>query len=259
MRVAESPQDVGRRQQPGSVGALHAALLSALLCALFCALFCALTAGAAHAAPDDTAPAFPPGSDAKLSGLVDIGATLPVKVDLKYATTDNFMHRDVYGGLKRCFLVPDAAQMLGAAQKLLAARAPGLTFVLYDCARPRRVQLVMWSLVVGTRAQGYVANPFTKPGSLHNTGCAVDLSIADAATGVPMDMGTPFDFFGRKAEPRAEIQLWTERALTGEQLANRLLLREVMLRSGFRLLAHEWWHFDCTDGATARRRYPLIE
>jgi D-alanyl-D-alanine dipeptidase len=94
---------------------------------------------------------------------------------------------------------------------------------------------------------------------VHNRGCAVDLSLARRDGGAPLDMGTPFDFFGPLAEPQREVELWQRGELTGEQLANRLLLREVMLRAGFRLLPNEWWHFDCTDAATASERYPVIE
>lgn len=208
--------------------------------------------------PTAPVPAFPVGTDASLHGLKDVGASLPVRVELKYASPDNFMKRDVYGGLKRCFLVEDAAKMLGEAYTLLRARAPDITFVLYDCARPRRVQLVMWDLVKGTPQQGYVANPHVPPGSIHNLGCAVDLSLWNTKSNQPLDMGTPYDFFGQAAEPRHEVELWKEGKLTSEQLANRLLLREVMLRAGFRLLPHEWWHFDCAPGSVARARYPVV-
>ncbi len=208
----------------------------------------------------DPPPAFPPGTDATLPGLVDVATRIPdVHVQLMYATKDNFMHRDVYGGLKRCFLVDDAAQMLTAARATLQERSPTTTFVMWDCARPRRVQLVMWDIVKGTKQQGYVADPTRPPGSVHNTGCAVDIGLYDKTTMKPLDMGTPYDFFGKAAEPRHEVQLWKEGKLTSEQYANRLLLREVMLRAGFRMLAHEWWHFDCTDGASARKKYPLVE
>jgi D-alanyl-D-alanine dipeptidase len=209
------------------------------------------------AAPE---PAFPPGEDAVLAGLTDVTQLIPdAQVELKYATTDNFMRRDVYGGLKRCFLVDDAARMLADARAVLKERAPELTFVLYDCARPRRVQLVMWDVVKGTKEQGYVANPHKPPGSIHNLGCAVDMSLWDAKGNAAVDMGTPYDFFGRAAEPRHEVDLWKTGVLTSAQLANRLLLREVMLRAGFRILGHEWWHFDCAPSDRARKKYPLIE
>ena len=208
--------------------------------------------------PNTGETAFPKGSDAILPGLVDVGATLPVRVELKYATTDNFMARDVYGGLTRCFLVDDAARMVGTALKVLQQGHPAWTFVMYDCARPRSVQLIMWDVVKGTPQQGYVANPHTPPGSIHNTGCAVDLSVWDTSTRAAVDMGSPYDFFGARAHPAKEVELWKKGHLTGEQWANRLALREAMLRAGFRPLGHEWWHFDCTDGGTARKRYPVI-
>lgn len=211
------------------------------------------------AQPPSPSPAYPPGSDPALPGLMDVGAVLPVRVELKYASDDNFMRRDVYGGLKRCFLVPDAARMLVEAHRVLSARAPDVTFVMYDCARPRRVQLMMWDVVKGTPRQGYVANPHAPPGSMHNHGCAVDLSLWDLKAGRPLDMGTPYDFFGKAAQPRHEVELWKNGKLTSEQLANRLLLREVMLRAGFRLLPHEWWHFDCAPGSAARARYPVVQ
>lgn len=204
-------------------------------------------------------PAFPVGTDAVLPGLVDVTSVAPVRVELKYGTADNFMHKDVYGGLKRCFLVDDAANMLQQAYSLLHAAHPTWTFVMYDCARPRRVQLIMWDVVKGTPQQGYVANPHTPPGSIHNTGCAVDLSVWDTATNTAVDMGTPYDFFGKKAHPAKEVELWKSGELTSTQLANRLALREAMLRAGWRILGHEWWHFDCAAGGVARKRYPVIE
>jgi D-alanyl-D-alanine dipeptidase len=227
--------------------------------ALLLATTTALATEPAPASPAAASgPAFPPGSDAVLPGLVDVGATLPVRVELKYGTTDNFMQRDVYGGLKRCFLVDDAARMLGDALKHLQQGHPGWTFVMYDCARPKRVQLIMWDVVKGTPQQGYVANPHTPPGSIHNTGCAVDLSVWDSTTNSAVDMGTPYDFFGRAAHPSKESELWKAGELSSAQWANRLALREAMLRAGFRPLGHEWWHFDCADGKTARRKYPII-
>jgi zinc D-Ala-D-Ala dipeptidase len=190
--------------------------------------------------------------------LVDVTTTLPVRVELKYATTDNFMHRNVYGDWRKCLLVPDAHRMLEVAHAILLERQKNLTFVMYDCARPRSVQLMMWDVVKGTPQQGYVADPHSKTGSMHNTGCAVDISLFDVEKNAPLDMGTPYDFFGKQAEPRHEHEQWKAGQLTAEAWANRLLLREVMLRAGFRPLGHEWWHFDCADGKTARRKYAVI-
>lgn len=248
--------------RPGLSGlrsSLRRALLGAAVITAVVVARSGRAADDADAAVQTDEPAFPHGSDATLPGLVDVGAALPVHVELKYGTADNFMKRDVYGGLRRCFLQGDAARMLAASHALLQKTHPGWTFVMYDCARPRRVQLVMWDIVKGTPQQGYVANPTKPPGSIHNTGCAVDLSLWDTAKQAPVDMGTPFDFFGKRAEPRHEVELWKTGQLTSEQYANRLALREVMLRGGWRMLPHEWWHFDCTDGGSARKKYPVIE
>ena len=205
-------------------------------------------------------PAYPRDQDVRLQGLVEVKERIPdVRVDLKYASTDNFMKADVYGGLRRCFLVEDAVQKLAKAHEILKQRAPSLTFVMWDCARPRRVQKIMWDVVKDTPSRHYVANPYTKTGSIHNYGCAADMSLWDTEKNAPLDMGTPYDFFGKLAEPRHELTFWKDGKLTSEQLANRLLLREVMLRAGFRLIPNEWWHFNCFDNATVRRRYTVIE
>lgn len=212
-----------------------------------------LAQAASSSPPSPSAPSLP------APALIDVGVVVPdARLELKYATADNFTGKRLYPEGFQCSLVKDAADMLVRARAILQARAPELTFVLYDCARPRSVQILMWSLVEGTSKQGYVANPYRPWGSLHNTGCAVDLGLWDKKAGAAVDMGTPFDYFGKKAEPRAEVELWKQKQLTNEQWANRLLLREVMLRAGFQILAHEWWHFDCADGKTAKAKYPVI-
>jgi hypothetical protein len=65
----------------------------------------------------------------------------------------------------------------------------------------------MWDVVKGTPQQGYVANPHTPPGSIHNPGCAVDLSVWDTSTRAAVDMGSPYDFFGARAHPAKEVEL----------------------------------------------------
>jgi zinc D-Ala-D-Ala dipeptidase len=111
------------------------------------------------------------------------------------------------------------------------------------------VQKLMWEVVEGTPQQGFVTDPAT--GSVHNLGCAVDIGLADQDG--PIDMGTPFDFSGEAAGPRDERKLLLDGTLSTEQVANRLVLREVMMRAGYTPLDHEWWHFDCLPGAQARK------
>lgn len=204
-------------------------------------------------------PAFPRDADVQLEGMIDVQKRLAdVVVDLKYASTDNFMGVDVYGGLRSCFLVPPAADKLAIAHEWLKKRAPELTFLMWDCARPRRVQRVMWDVVKNTPSRHYVADPNTKTGSIHNYGCAVDISLWDLQKNAPLDMGTPYDHFGKRAEPRHEVRLLQEKQLTSTQVANRLLLREVMLRAGFHVIPNEWWHFNCESNRVARDRFQAL-
>ena len=139
-------------------------------------------------------------------GLVDI-ATLDstIRVQLVYATADNFMKEAVYTGITRAWLHPDAAKKLIAAQRLLKKEQPGFTLVVYDAARPMSVQRKMWALVCGTDKVNYVSNP-ANGGGLHNYGMAVDVTILDE-TGEPLPMGTPFDFFGEEAHTNNEDAL----------------------------------------------------
>jgi D-alanyl-D-alanine dipeptidase len=194
---------------------------------------------------------------AQRADLVDAASVVPgLQVELRYAGADNFMHEAVYGDLAVCYLAKDAAQMLARAAAALAAAHPDLRLHVWDCARPASIQRRMWAIVKGTPAQPYVADP--AKGSIHGYGCAVDITVASAA-GAPLDMGTPHDFFGRRAEPSAELELLERGELRPEQVANRLILREAMLRAGFHVLANEWWHFDCATQAETRRRFRMIE
>jgi D-alanyl-D-alanine dipeptidase len=107
----------------------------------------------------------------------------------------------------------------------------GYKIMLFDCYRPLDIQKKMWQIVSNPN---YVADP--KKGSIHNRGGAVDISLVDS-TGVAIDMGTPFDFFGIEASHDYEN-------LPEEVKENRRLLRKIMTRSGFRIFESEWWHYN---------------
>ena len=193
------------------------------------------------------------------SGLVDVKKMIPsLQLDLRYASENNFTGTKLYHDLNACVLQKEAAEKLRKAYQLLQQRAPGLHFIAYDCLRPRRVQRQMWQVVKGTAQQSYVANPNKPSGSMHNYGCAIDLGLADAQ-GQPLDMGTAFDFFGHKAQPRHEMRLYRSHQLSSAQLANRLLLREIMLRVGFVAISNEWWHFNSDWPKQVRRQYKIVE
>jgi D-alanyl-D-alanine dipeptidase len=190
-------------------------------------------------------------------GLVDIQEVCPeIRVDLKYSSTDNFVHQDVYGDLDKCFLQKEAAAKLAAAQGKLVELKPGWRLLVFDGARPRRVQARFFAIVKGTPQQQYVADPAR--GSIHNYGAAVDLTIIDP-DGRELDMGTPFDFFGELAQPKLESAFLAQGKLTRKQIDNRLLLRNVMTSAGFLTISNEWWHFDAFPPKEVRARYKIIE
>ena len=191
-------------------------------------------------------------------GLVDVGALDPtIAVDIIYATPGNFTGQILYGDLTEAYLLPEAARKLADAHKALKARYPDYRFIIYDAARPMSVQRKMREVAVRTGKQYYVADP-AKGGGLHNYGAAVDLSVLDE-NGRPLPMGTGYDFFGPEANTDREKELVSAGKLTGEELANRLLLREVMTGAGFTTVTSEWWHFNFCSRAEAIARYTLID
>lgn len=193
------------------------------------------------------------------AGLTDLQTSLPgIFVDLKYSGTDNFLHADVYGELNRAYAQPDVAEKLKKAYALLKSKDSSLTFLIYDAARPLSVQQKMWEMVniPGSDKTKYVSNPAQH--SVHNYGAALDITICDLQ-GNPLDMGTPFDYFGELAQPQLESIMLSEGKLTEQQIANRKLLRTVMQQAGFRQLPTEWWHYNSCSRTTAKLKYKLIE
>jgi D-alanyl-D-alanine dipeptidase len=193
-------------------------------------------------------------------GLVDVQKLDPtIKVDLKYSTTDNFIKKDVYGDLERAYLQPMAAEKLIKANKFLKQEKPNYMLLVYDGARPRSVTKIFWaqmSHLPYNRREDFVADP--AKGSIHNFGCAVDLTIADER-GRALDMGTIFDFFGQEAEPSREAAMLKAGKLTPQQLENRKLLRRVMKKAGYTSIETEWWHYNAMSREKAKAQYGFIE
>jgi len=196
----------------------------------------------------------------RAAGMVNIANILPeVVIDLKYSTEENFLGEDMYGDFDSAFVQPDVAVMLQKAWKTLQEVAPELTFILFDAVRPLAVQKKMWAALdmpVAERGK-YVSNP--EKGSVHNYGAALDITLADKKTGVPLDMGTPYDFFGPEAQPELEAQFFAQGKLTRAQWENRKLLRRVMESAGFRQLPTEWWHYNACSREEAEKRYKIIQ
>lgn len=187
---------------------------------------------------------------------VDLSSISGVVIDLKYASTDNFMRENLYGQFRKAFLHRLAAKKLEHAARLLHERHPNLKIVVYDALRPRSVQRQLWERVKGTAQQSYVAEP--NKGSMHNFGFAVDLSIVDEQ-GREMDMGTKYDDFSPLSEPRREGKYVKLGKLSTAQVSNRQMLRTIMTQTGFIQQVNEWWHYDALSPEDVRANHPIVE
>ena len=202
----------------------------------------ALLAGCAHldAAKDD-------------SGFVPLAEAVPDAIlEIRYYSTYNFVG-DRVDGYERpvAYLTKEAAAALRAASDDCVAR--GYRLKIYDAYRPQRAvsHFMRWAKDVGDVRmkpyfypnldksvlfeQGYIAEK-----SGHSRGSTVDLTLFDMKTEKEVDMGGTFDWFGEESHPDFQ-------SVTEAQLANRMLLREIMLAHGFKPLAEEWWHFTLKD------------
>lgn len=190
-----------------------------------------------------------------LVNIKDVDST--IVVDLKYATEDNFLKKNLYGELKNCYLQKDIAEKLASAQKKLKEKYPFYSIIIYDGVRPLSIQQTMWDelQVPEHQKDKYVSDP--KVGSLHNFGCAVDVSIVNEE-GWEMDMGTPYDYFGELGQPITEERMIKEGKLTWRQYQNRKLLREIMTQSGFTIISTEWWHFNGSSLKLAGEKYKVV-
>ncbi len=148
--------------------------------------------------------------------------------DMRYATTNNFLKEQVYE-CGECYTRVKTVKALLAANK--AFKEKGAKIKFYDCYRPNSVQYKMWKIVPNPQ---YVANP--KKGSIHNKGGAVDITLV-TLDGEELDMGTDFDFFGKRA-------YHDNLDLPKEILVNRMLLKETMKKHGFWSTRTEWWHYN---------------
>lgn len=148
--------------------------------------------------------------------------------DMRYATEDNFLKAKVYE-CAECYT------RVKTARALMSANADfkdhGVKIKFFDCYRPNSVQYLMWKIVPNPQ---YVADPVK--GSIHNKGGAVDITLV-RMDGEELDMGTDFDFFGRRA-------YHDNLDLPRNILDNRKLLKETMEKHGFWSVRTEWWHYN---------------
>ena len=178
-----------------------------------------------------------------------------IAVDLRYATPDNFVGRDLYSPYDCAWLHVDAAAALEKMVAWLAVEHPGLTPLVLDALRPQRVQQQLWDALDGTGLRMYLADP--ERGSIHSFGMALDITLLDAR-GRELDMGTGFDDLSERSHPALEDELLARGELTMAQVAHRQLLRDAMLHAGFVGIKSEWWHFVCGDRELVRRTYRRV-
>jgi len=166
---------------------------------------------------------------------------LTIKLDIRYATTNNFLGTPVYTQA-RAFLQRPAAEALLRAHHELQAQGYGL--IIHDGYRPWYVTKIFWDATPDDN-KIFVANP--AEGSQHNRGCAVDLSLYDLKTGKEVKMPSGYDEMSDRAF--ADYAGGTP----GER-ARRALLRQAMEKQGFTVYPQEWWHFDYKDW----KQYPIL-
>ncbi|MFA6334733.1 MAG: M15 family metallopeptidase [Bacteroidales bacterium] len=173
--------------------------------------------------------------------LVDLQKYIPgIVLDIRYADTNNFTHTKIYS-LPMAFLRKPAADSLLKIQKFLARQGLGLK--IYDAYRPYSGTLYFYEVYPDTT---FVAAPWK--GSIHNRGCAVDLTLINLSTGEELEMPTLFDDFSEKAS-----QNYID--LDSLKLANRATLLKIMTENGFTIYEHEWWHYNLKD----RDKYKLMD
>jgi D-alanyl-D-alanine dipeptidase len=171
----------------------------------------------------------------RASDLVDLSALdSRIKLDIRYATPDNFLSTPVYASA-RAFLQRPAAEALLRAHRELLKQGYGL--MIFDAYRPWYVTKIFWDATPPDK-HDFVADP--AQGSRHNRGCAVDLTLYDLKTGREIEMTGGYDEMSERSYPGYT-------GGTPEQRARRDLLRREMEKQGFTVYPSEWWHFDYRD------------
>ncbi len=172
--------------------------------------------------------------------LVDVQKINPrIAVELRYATTNNFMKKAVYPSA-RCLLQQPVAERLSRVQARLEQEGLGLK--IFDAYRPLSAQWELWKIVPNPT---FVADP--RKGSKHNRGAAVDLTLIDSL-GNELEMPTQYDEFVKAA--RSDYH-----DLPAHILKNRAKLHNAMKAEGFIPNPSEWWHFDDKDW----KKFPILD
>lgn len=178
-----------------------------------------------------------------------------IDVDLRYATTNNFLMRVLYQGLDCAYLRAEAALALEQAAQWVSNHRPGIRIRVLDALRPQRVQEQLYRELENTPQAMYLAHP--ERGSIHSFGMALDVTLIDAS-GFELDMGSAFDEMSLVSHPDREAEHLAAGVLAPEQLVNRGWLRSAMRQAGFHGIHSEWWHFDFGDRDVVRSELPRV-
>ena len=157
-----------------------------------------------------------------------------IKLDIRYASSNNFMQTPFYTQA-RAFLQRPAAQALVKANQELHKHGYGI--LIHDAYRPWYVTKMFWDATPDDKKK-FVADP--QKGSNHNRGCAADVSLYDLKTGKEVPMPSGYDEMSERAYP-------DYKGGTAAERQRRDLLREVMEKNNFTVYEFEWWHFDYKD------------
>ena len=180
--------------------------------------------------------AKPPEETGKLDpDLVEIHTLDPtIRLDIRYATTANFLSTKVYAEA-RAYLQRPAAAAVVRAHRALAETGYGL--LVHDAYRPWYVTKIFWDATPLDKRE-FVADP--EDGSRHNRGCAVDLTLYELESGRAVEMPSLYDEMSERSYP-------TYTGGTAKETRLRDLLRAAMEAEGFTVYEAEWWHFDYKD------------
>lgn len=182
-------------------------------------------------------------------GFVRLNDALPEAVyEIRYYSGDNFVGQRITGYEAPVAIIAKPAA--DALKRVVAELKPfGLNIKIFDAFRPQRAvdHFVRWAKDIedirmkavyypDVQKQHLFRDGYIAAKSGHSRGSTVDLTIVDATTGKPLDMGTSFDFFG--------LESWPDNlSMSGQVRANRALLQKVMGKNGFKPYEAEWWHF----------------
>jgi D-alanyl-D-alanine dipeptidase len=171
-----------------------------------------------------------------------------IKLEIRYYGQNNFIGDKIDGYLKPTAILSKEATM--ALKKVqIELNSFGLGLKIFDAYRPQKAvdNFVRWGRDLQATKMKDEYYPTVKKKNLfkegyiakksgHSRGSTVDLTIIDLDSSIELDMGSSFDFFGKKS--------WVKyQNITAQQRANRILLNSVMVRYGFKSYSQEWWHF----------------